>query len=161
MAVINDPMWRVISMALISFGLLFLGSASKLRPVAGIIALIVGYEVSTRGESQQVGELGTRGLLYAWLFVGFPAGISIIVDLLLGPSPRRLAKRAIGRRLQLSAAMLQIPDERIRWEFRARLREGAEIEEWLGLTDREKTSAAGDIAALRQAAYSTVTLTVG
>ena len=158
MAVINDPMWRVISMALISFGLLFLGSASKLRPVAGIIALIVGYGLDVLGNLQQVGELGTRGLLYAWLFVGFPAGISIIVNLLLGPSPRRLAERAIGRRLELSAAMLQISDERIRWEFRARLREGAEIEEWLGLTDREKTSAPGDIAALRQAAYSTVTL---
>jgi hypothetical protein len=50
MAVINDPMWRVISMALISFGLLFLGSASKLRPVAGIIALIVGYGLDA-GES--------------------------------------------------------------------------------------------------------------
>jgi multidrug resistance protein MdtO len=83
-------------------------------------------------------------LLYAWLFVGIPAGISILVNLLLGPSPRRLAERAIGRRLELSAAMLQMPDERIRREFRARLREGAEIEEWLGLTDREKISAPGD-----------------
>src|SRR4029077_6596380 len=158
MVVINDPMWRVISMALILFCLLFLGSASKLRPVAGIIALIVGYALDLLGTLQQVAELGTRGLLYAWLFVGIPAGISILVNLLLGPSPRRLAERAIGRRLELSVAMLQMPDGRIRREFRARLREGAEIEEWLGLTDREKTSAPGDIAALRQAAYSTVTL---
>jgi multidrug resistance protein MdtO len=33
-----------------------------------------------------------------------------------------------------------------------------EIQEWLGLADREKTSAPGDIAALRQATFSTVTL---
>jgi multidrug resistance protein MdtO len=43
MLVLDDPMWRVISMALISFGLLFLTSASKLRPLGSTIALIIGY----------------------------------------------------------------------------------------------------------------------
>jgi len=109
MVVINDPMWRVISMAAISFGVLFLASASKLHPVANTIALIVGYGLDVLG-SIQLGEEGTRGLLYVWLFVGIPAGVSIIVNLVLAPSPRRLAERAIARRLDLSAAMLQIPD---------------------------------------------------
>jgi multidrug resistance protein MdtO len=55
--------------------------------------------------------------------------------------------------------MLQMPDERIRREFRESLREGVvEIQEWLGLADREKTSPPGDIAALQQAAESTVTI---
>ena len=31
--VANDPMWRVVAMTIISFGLLFLASASKLRPI--------------------------------------------------------------------------------------------------------------------------------
>jgi multidrug resistance protein MdtO len=55
--------------------------------------------------------------------------------------------------------MLQMPDERIRREFRESLREGVvKIQEWLGLADREKTSPPGDIAALQQAADSTVTI---
>jgi multidrug resistance protein MdtO len=158
MVVINDPMWRVISMAAISFGVLFLASASKLQPVANTIALIVGYGLDVLGNIQ-LGEEGTRGLLYVWLFVGIPAGVSIIVNLVLAPSPRRLAERAIARRLDLSAAMLQIPDEHIRGEFKESLREGVvEIQEWLGLADREKTSPPVDIAALRQAADSTVTI---
>jgi multidrug resistance protein MdtO len=156
--VINDPMWRVISMAAISFGVLFLASASKLQPVASVIALIVGYGLDELG-TIQIGEQGTRELLYVWLFVGIPAGVSIIVNFLLAPSPRRLAERAIALRLDLSAAMLQMPDERIRREFRESLREGVvEIQEWLGLADREKTSPPGDIAALQQAAESTVTI---
>ena len=107
MVVINDPMWRVISMAAISFALLFVASASKLRPIGGIIALIVGYALDVLGTLQQIGELGTRALLYAWLFVSIPAGVSIVVNFLLAPSPRRLAERAIAQRLELSAAMLQ------------------------------------------------------
>ena len=159
MIVIDDPMWRVISMATISFGLLFLASASKLRPIAGIIALIVGYGLDVLGNLERVGELGTRGLLYVWLFVGIPAGISIVVNFLVAPSPRRLAERALALRLDLSAAMLQAPDERIRGEFKRSQRAGgAQIQEWLGLADREKTSPPGHIAALRLAAYSTVSI---
>ena len=156
--VINDPMWRVISMAAISFGVMFLSSASKLQPIGDVIALIVGYGLAVLGNIQ-LGEQGTRELLYVWLFVGIPAGVSIIVNFLLAPSPRRLAERAIALRLDLSAAMLQMPDERIRGEFRETLREGAvEIQEWLGLANREKTSPPGDITALQQAADSTVTI---
>jgi multidrug resistance protein MdtO len=156
--VLDDRMWRVISMALISFGLLFLTSASKLRPLGSTIALIIGYALDELGLIQ-VGEHGTRALLYAWLFVGIPAGVSMLVNLLLAPSPRRLAECAIALRLDLAAAMLRIADQTVREHFRECLREGVhEIMEWLGLTAREKTSPPGDIAALKQAAGSTVVL---
>jgi multidrug resistance protein MdtO len=156
--VLDDPMWRVISMALISFALLFLTSASKLRPLGSTIALIIGYALDQLGLIQ-VGELGTRALLYAWLFVGIPAGVSMLVNLLLAPSPRRLAERAIALRLDLAASMLRAADPTVREHFRECLREGThEIVEWLGLAAREKTSPPGDIAALRQAAGSTVVL---
>ncbi len=157
MIVINDPMWRVISMTAISIAILFVASASKLRPLGGTIALIVGYALDLLGTTPLAnGELATRSLLYAWLFVGIPAGISMIVNLLLAPPPRRLAERGIARGLELSAAMLQAPNENIRSEFREHLREGmAEIQKLLGLADREKTSKPDDIAALKQAAGST------
>src|SRR5271163_1332030 len=38
MAVVDQPLWRMISIAVVSFGLLFLTSASKLRPLGAIIA---------------------------------------------------------------------------------------------------------------------------
>ena len=97
MVVINDPMWRVISMTAISIAILFVASASKLSPLGGTIALIVGYALDLLGTIPlSIGELATRSLLYAWLFVGIPAGISMIVNLLLAPPPRRLAERAIA-----------------------------------------------------------------
>lgn len=156
--VLDDPMWRVISIALISFGLLFLTSASKLRPLGSTIALIIGYALDQLGLIQ-IGELGTRALLYAWLFVGIPAAVSMVVNFLLAPAPRRLAERAIALRLDLAAAMLRAAEPTVRKRFRECLREGThEIVEWLGLAAREKTSPLGDIAALKQAAGSTIVL---
>ena len=160
MVVINDPMWRVISITAISIAILFVASASKLRPLGGTIALIVGYALDLLGTVPlAIGELATRSLLYAWLFVGIPAGISMIVNLLVAPPPRRLAEQGIAHDLELSAAMLKAPNESIRSRFREHQREGtAEIRKLLGLADREKTSKPDDIAALRQAAGSTTLL---
>ena len=160
MVVVNDPMWRVISMTAISIAILFVASASKLRPLGGTIALIVAYALDLLGTMPlAIGELATRSLLYAWLFVGIPAGISMMVNLLLAPPPRRLAEQGIAHGLELSAAMLEAPNENIRSRFREHLREGtAEIQKLLGLADREKTSNADDIAALKQAAGCTTLL---
>ena len=46
-AVIDQPLWRMISISVVSFGLLFLTSASKLRPLGAIIALIIRSEEHT------------------------------------------------------------------------------------------------------------------
>ena len=155
-AVIDQAMWRVAAMTIISFGLMFLASASKLRPIAPIVALIAAYALDLLG-TIQIGEIATRALLYVWLFVGIPAGVSIVVNLLLGPAPRCLAERALARRLCLAAAMLRGSDQSIRREFQAALREGVgEILTWLKLAGVEKTSAPADIAALHQAASSTM-----
>jgi multidrug resistance protein MdtO len=155
MAVIDQPLWRVTAMAVMSFCLLFAASASKLKPVASIVALIAAYALDILGTAH-IGELATRGLLYAWLFVGIPAGVSIAVNLLFGPAPRRLAERALAHRLRLSAAMLRAPDAETKDAFSECLHEGAgEIPIWLKLAGAEKSSPAQDIAALRQATQST------
>ncbi len=156
--VADDAMWRVISIAVLSFGLLFLASASKLRPVAGTMALIVGFALDELG-MVPVGEVATRGLLYAWLFVGMPAGISLIVNLVLGPAPRRLAERELELRLELAAAVLRGANEDARGRFRECLREGVgPILGHLKLAGIERAAAPQDLLALRQAAYSSVAL---
>jgi multidrug resistance protein MdtO len=158
MAVLDQPLWRVTAMALISFCFLFVASSSKLRPIGGIIALIVAYGLDVLG-MVQIGELATRGLLYAWLFVAIPAVISIVLHLLLGPAPRRLAERALAHRLRLSAMMLRGSEARTREAFAECLREGpGEIPAWLKLAGAEKTSPPQDIAALRQASASTTAI---
>jgi multidrug resistance protein MdtO len=158
LAVLDLPPWRVVAIALISFGLLFLTSASKLRPIGSIIGLIVGYGLDELGVVPG-GEVATRGLLYAWLFVATPAVISMIVNLLLAPPPRRMAERALAHRLAVCAAMLRGPDARTREAFSELLREGAgENPAWLRLAGVERTSPSADIAALRQATGSTMAI---
>jgi multidrug resistance protein MdtO len=157
-AVLDLPLWRVVAIALISFGLLFLTSASKLRPVGSIIALIVGFGLDELG-LVPAGEIGVRGLLYAWLFVATPVAISMVVNLLLAPPPRRMAERALAHRLAVCAAVLRASDTRAREALSELLREGAgEIPAWLRLAGVERTSQPEDIAALRQATYSAVAI---
>ena len=72
MAVIDAPLWRVALMSAFSIGFLFVAFASKLRPLAGTIALIVGYALDLLG-TMHLGEITTRALLYAWLFIAIPS----------------------------------------------------------------------------------------
>ncbi len=154
-AVADEPLWRVATMALISFCLLFAASASKLKPIASIVALIAAYALDLLG-TVHIGELATRALLYAWLFVGIPAGVSIAVNLVAGSAPRRLAEQVLAHRLRLCAAMLRDPDDLTRHRFRECLLEGpGEIPTWLKLAGLERTSPPEDIAALAQATNST------
>jgi multidrug resistance protein MdtO len=154
MKVIDEPLWRVTSMAALSFGMLFLASASKLKPIGGIVALIVAYALDLLARAQ-IGELATRAYLYVWLFVGIPAGVSILVNLLLGPLPRRLIERALAHRLVLAATLMRTPNDHVREDFTEAVSEGVtEIQTWLKLAGAEKTSPAEDIAALGQATAS-------
>ena len=93
--VIEQPLWRVTAMTLVSFCLTFAASASKLKPVAGIVALITAYALDLLG-SVPGGELATRGILYVWLFVGIPAGVCIVVNLILGPAPQTACRAGVG-----------------------------------------------------------------
>src|SRR5258707_2518253 len=156
MAVIDQPAWRVASMAMMSLGLVLRTSATKSKPFGPTIALMAAYALDLLSKAK-IGKLGTRGLLYAWLFVPIPASVSVIVNLFLGPPPRRLIERALAHRLALAAAMLRGPDHHKREAFAEALSEGTgELLTWLKLAGAEKTSPAEDIAALRQAAESIV-----
>jgi multidrug resistance protein MdtO len=154
MVVVDYPSWRVASMTILSFGLLFLASGSKLRPVGATMTLIAAYALDLLG-SVPGGESATRGLLYAWLFVGIPAGVSFVVNLLFAPSPSALCEQELARRLRLAAAMLRAPDDETRGEFTTCLREAnGEIEKRLRLALVEKSASSGGIEALRRTAES-------
>ncbi|MFM0133783.1 FUSC family protein [Paraburkholderia sediminicola] len=159
MFALDDPMWRVACITGLSFGLLFVTSASKLRPVGAILAMIVGFALDELG-SVPFGEVATRALLYVWLMVAIPVGISIGVNLLIAPSPRKLAGRALAKRLRLAAQSL-IEPEATADALSACLREGdAEIGTWLKLSVVDGSSVRDDVEPLRQAVSSTLTILV-
>lgn len=152
--VIDAPMGRVASIAVLSLGLLFATSASKLKPVGAIVALVVGYALDLLGDVHS-GELATRALLYAWLFAGIPVAVSVATNLVLAPAPRRLAEGALAERVRLAAAALRSP-ETSRQRLADVLREGdGEIVRWLKLAGVEHATAKTDIDALGRATRAT------
>lgn len=155
--VLDRPALRVATIAGLSSALLFLGSASKLKPIGAILALIGGYALDLLG-AVPLGEVATRAFLWAWLFAAIPAGVSIAVDLAFAPAPRRLAERAIARRLRIAAMALRHPSPATRAALAEALGEGAgEIPGWVKRAAMEKAAAA-DVAALGRAANSTLRL---
>ena len=158
MVVLDQQLWRVISITVASFGLLFLTSASKLKPLGAIIALIIGYALDLLSDAQ-VGELATRGYLYAWLFVTIPAAVSIALNLLIGPPPRRLLEQALAHRLALAASLIRTGEKKVREAFQELLSEGVtELKTWLKMASIEKSSPPADIVALGQATESSTTV---
>jgi len=160
--VLDNPMSRVASIAGLSAALLFITSASKLRPVGAIIAMIVGFALDKLG-SVPLGEIATRALLYAWLMVAIPIGATVCVQLVVGASPRKLAGNALATRLRLAARVLRDPDapQDARDALDACLSAGdEEIGKWLKLSVLEGSSARADAAALRQATSATFAILI-
>ena len=152
---LDVPAYRVGIMALLSFSLLFLASASKLKPLASIMALILVYGLDEVGKAPEA-ELATRGLLYVWLMVSIPAGATILANLLIGPAPRRLAERAIALRLRAMQKLIATSDSSARLNIMAmRVQGDSAIQGLVHLTSLEKTSPREDLSALQQAARST------
>ena len=148
---------RVLTMALISFVMMFLGSASKLKPVASILALVIAYALDILG-SVPLGEAATRGVLYLWLFFAIPALVSSIVNLLIAPSPRSLVQREIAERLRTAAAALAEENRAGHNSMRPILMGDVETQKHLKLAALEKTSSEDDIAALKGASDCVITV---
>jgi len=154
---VDDPLRRVACMAVVSAAVLFLASASKLRPVGAIVAMIIGFGLDELGLVPS-GEIATRALLYAWLMVAIPLGVNVVVNLVLGPAPRRLATDRLAHCLQLAAHSLQAPDGDPEALHEA-LRDGVQpVAGWLKLAKIEGSIDAQDLLALRQAASSTMAI---
>src|SRR5262249_37328149 len=90
------------------------------------------------------------------LAVAIPAGVSIIVNLLLAPAPRCMLERGIADRLKLCATVLRDPASPEGLELAGKVREGiAALLEQVKLAGIEKSPPVRDLGALKQAAIST------
>jgi multidrug resistance protein MdtO len=156
---VDDPLRRLACMALLSVGLLFLTSASKLRPIGSIVAMIVGFGLDELGLVPS-GEIATRGLLYAWLMVAIPIGVNVVVNLVMGPAPRRLACDRLAHCLRMAATSLRQNDGAAA-TLAPLLRDGVQpVAMWLKLAKIEGMSRAEDLAALQRAAASTMAILI-
>ncbi len=156
---VDDPMRRVACMAVVSAAVLFLTSASKLRPVGAIVAMIIGFALDELGLVPG-GEIATRALLYAWLMVAIPIGVNIVVNLVIGPSPRRLATDRLAHCLRVAARCLRgTADDQDRDALHEALHGGLQpVAGWLRLAKLEGTVDAQDLRALQQAMASTTAI---
>ncbi|MDB5463489.1 MAG: Conserved hypothetical rane protein putative efflux pump [Phenylobacterium sp.] len=156
MLVLDHAAWRVGAITALSLGFLYLGSASKLKPLAPTLGMILGFALDKLGQVQ-VGEEATRALLYTWLFAAMPAGVSIVYNVVLGRHPRRMATSELARRLRLCANLLREPTPALRAELAHSLGDGgAEIRHWLKLAKAELGVRPPDLVRLNQAASSTL-----
>ncbi|MDW9425257.1 FUSC family protein, partial [Yersinia enterocolitica] len=100
---------RMAALIVSSFLFLYLGSASKLGPVGSIIALVIAF-VMTLLSNIPMGEVATRGLLYAWLMAVSPMLLLIVFNLFFGRMPQRLLRDSLSERLLAVAEALRQPD---------------------------------------------------
>lgn len=88
--------------ALTSFAFVFLGAASQLGEIGSSIALVIAF-ILTLVDSLPLGEIATRGLLYAWQMAVMPMALMIVFNLVLGTSPHRLLRQTVVERLEAAA----------------------------------------------------------
>ncbi|MFL0671367.1 MAG: FUSC family protein [Erythrobacter sp.] len=150
MVVLDDPMWRVAAIAGASFAICWLGSASKLKPLAPIMAMVIAFALDLLG-ANPLPVFTTKALLWAWWLVGTPALVTIAINLLFAPAPRRLLSRLIAERLDAAAQALSGDDDGAAWLEKLLRASPTEANLWLTLAKVERTSTPADIAAFTSA----------
>lgn len=153
---LEHPYWRIASMIMISLLVLFFTSASKIKPLGGILTLVLAFSLDLMGSSPLT-ELLTRGLLYAWLFVAIPTGITVLYNIVFAPSPRRLVEHILARRLMAVAAVLR-GESGNHLLINSLQTDDVELQNGLSRMAIEQSTAAEDMVALRWAVDSSVEL---
>ncbi|MFC0284115.1 FUSC family protein [Camelimonas abortus] len=117
-ALAEAPLLRIVTIAAASFVFLWLGSASQLGEIGSIIGLVIAF-ILTMVDLIPVGEIATRGLLYAWAMACMPMAWMAGFCLVLGTGPHTLVRRTVARRLEAAAALLAHGDRRPALELAA------------------------------------------
>ncbi|NDI85393.1 FUSC family protein [Undibacterium crateris] len=135
--VIDEPVLRLASMAALSLFFMFAALASKLRPVASILALIFAYTLDLVCQAF-IGELATRALLYGWLAAIIPAGVCLSLSLLCAPGAGQLLRQTLAYDFRLAAARLQQADHASEAWREALQDDQSQIQQWLKLSAKER-----------------------
>ena len=101
-ATVESPALRLLAIAMVSFVFLFIGAASQLGEIGGVIALVIAF-VLTLVAVAPVADAVTFGLRYAWYMAAMPMALMAVFNLFLGLSPVRLLRDTLRRRLATTA----------------------------------------------------------
>lgn len=127
----ETPLLRLAVIAGATFIFLFLSSASQLGEIGAIIGLVIAF-ILTMVDLVPVGEIVTRGLLYAWAMACMPMALMIGFCLVLGTGPHTLLRQTVAERLNAAADLLATGD---RGKAMALLAEGqAEVDKRVLMT---------------------------
>lgn len=119
----DSPPFRFLVISAVSFALLYIGAASKVGEVGGVLALIVAVVLTLQFKAPG-GDIISTALRYAWEMIVMPMGIMIAFSLLLGRSTIVLLRDGLRRRLIAAREALELPDPSRHEELRDLLREG-------------------------------------
>ncbi|MGU3496160.1 FUSC family protein [Xanthobacteraceae bacterium A53D] len=108
-ATVEYPLLRLLSIALVSFIFLFIGSASQLGEIGGVIALVIAF-VMTLVNLAPLGHLVTFGLREAWYMAAMPMALMAVFNLVLGLSPVSLLRSTLRARLVAVADAIRTGD---------------------------------------------------
>ncbi len=104
-ATVGSPLLRMLAIALVSFAFLFLGAASQLGEIGGVIALVIAF-VLTLVSMAPIADAVTFGLRFAWYLAAMPMALMAVFNLVLGLSPVRLLRDTLRQRLATTAAAI-------------------------------------------------------
>lgn len=104
-ATVDFPLLRMLAIAVVSFAFLFLGAASQLGEIGGVIALVIAF-VLTLVSMAPVADAVTFGLRFAWYLAAMPMALMAVFNLVLGLSPVRLLRETLRLRLATAAAAI-------------------------------------------------------
>ncbi|MBB3773514.1 multidrug resistance protein MdtO [Angulomicrobium tetraedrale] len=153
---VDSPPLRLITIAVVSFVFLFIGAATQLGEIGGVIALIIAYALALVNVVP-VADAATLGLRYAWYLVTLPMAMMALFNIVLGISPVRLARATLRERLEASARAIAGGAPAADPDLEARLGEGnGEAEKRAGLIrlfHMVSSAAAGQLARDVRAGY--------
>ena len=96
--VIVSPLVLMIAMAVTSMLFLYIGAASQLGEMGGIVGLVIAFVLSLVYMAP-LGDAVSIALRYAWYMVAMPMAWMVVFNLFLGLSPVRLLRGALMQRL--------------------------------------------------------------
>ncbi|HLZ66992.1 MAG TPA: FUSC family protein [Aliidongia sp.] len=104
-----EPALRIPLMAVSTFIAIFLTRTMVLGPVAFLAGFVLVLSQSLIDQIPTLEAL-TRLVLWLWVIVTLPVAVSILVNVAIGESPARLARRTAVRLLRTLAAALRSGD---------------------------------------------------
>ncbi|CDZ67684.1 Fusaric acid resistance family protein [Neorhizobium galegae bv. orientalis] len=105
---VDAPALRLLTMAVVSFAMLFLAATSQLGGMASILGMLIAVILSLLYESP-TGDIFSTGLRYYFEMVAMPMGVIALFSLTLGVSTVELLRRTLDARLTATWEAIQSP----------------------------------------------------